>query len=76
MRSTLRDGVGNRLEFLATTSMPELWRAAQRQRHVARLVNRTLINRAVSKVPPRPHPLSTSWLPFMPPPTLPATRTS
>jgi prostaglandin-endoperoxide synthase 2 len=59
MRSTLRDGVGNRLEFLATTSVPELWRAAQRQRHVERLVNRTLINRAVSKVQPRPHPLST-----------------
>ena len=59
MRSTVRDGLANRLEFAATTSLPWLWEAAQRQPHVERLVNRTLVDRALAKVPPRPHPLST-----------------
>src|SRR5512135_2064100 len=59
MRNTVRDGLANQLEFLATTSLPRLWEAAQRRPQVERLVNRTLIDRALSKVPPRPHPLST-----------------
>ena len=59
MRNTVRDGLANQLEFLATTSLPWLWEAAQRRPQVERLVNRTLIDRALSKVPPRPHPLST-----------------
>jgi prostaglandin-endoperoxide synthase 2 len=59
VRSTSRDGLANQLEFLATTSLPWLWKAAQRQPHVERLVNRTLIDLALSKVPQRPHPFST-----------------
>jgi prostaglandin-endoperoxide synthase 2 len=59
MRSTIRDGLANQLEFLATTRLPRLWEAAQREPRVERVVNRQLIERALSKVPPRPHPLST-----------------
>src|SRR5687768_5863201 len=44
VRSTSRDGLANQLEFLATTRLPWLWKAAQRQPHVERLVNRTLID--------------------------------
>jgi prostaglandin-endoperoxide synthase 2 len=57
-RSTKRDGVANRLEFHALTHFEPLWRILSRPR-LRSQVNRVLINSAVNKVPPRPHPLST-----------------
>lgn len=59
MRSTARDGLGNRLEFHLTTHGRPVWDAVQRVRPLQQTVNRTLINRAILKMPTRPHPLST-----------------
>jgi prostaglandin-endoperoxide synthase 2 len=65
-RNTARDGWRNRLEFHVTTHFGPLWRLIQRVGPLRRRVNRILINRAISRIAPRPHPLSamqsyTSW---------------
>ncbi len=49
----------NDAEFFATTRFPRAWRFAASRPRIARSVNRVLIDRAVSKMPPRPDPLST-----------------
>ena len=59
MRSTLKDGLSNQLEFQVTTHGAPLWQIAQRVRPIERVLNRTLINRAILKTPTRPQPLST-----------------
>jgi prostaglandin-endoperoxide synthase 2 len=58
-RSTVRDGLRNRLEFYATTHFGPLWRGAQAVPPLARAVNRALIDHAIGKMPNRPAPLST-----------------
>jgi prostaglandin-endoperoxide synthase 2 len=58
-RSTAKDGVGNRLEFYLLTHFGPLWRLIQRNGPLRRQVNRVLINRAIKRVPARPHPLTT-----------------
>ena len=58
-RSAMRDGWVNRLEFLALTHFPRVWRFAQRRPSIERAVNRRLMNRAVERTPARPYRLST-----------------
>ncbi|SEG93309.1 prostaglandin-endoperoxide synthase 2 [Thermomonospora echinospora] len=58
-RSKVNDGWNNRIEFYLTTHFEPVWRLVQRIPVLRRKVNRALINRAISKTPPRPNPLST-----------------
>jgi prostaglandin-endoperoxide synthase 2 len=58
-RSTARDGLANRLETAALTSLAPAWWLAARLPRVGRKVNRQLVNRAILKMPTRPEPLST-----------------
>jgi len=58
----LRDlylGAANAVETAATTNLPGLWHAVHRFPPAHRQVNKVLVNRAILKVPTRPHPLST-----------------
>lgn len=61
-----RNGFSNDLEYYLLTHFELIWRLTQRIDPVERLVNKFLINRAVSKAPSRPNPFSllqdfTSW---------------
>ena len=58
-RRTVNDGVRNRAEFYSMTHFKPLWDVVQRFRPAERVVNRSLINSAILKMPPRPEPLST-----------------
>ncbi|MGH3942002.1 MAG: peroxidase family protein [Pseudonocardiaceae bacterium] len=58
-RSTVNDGVANRVEFYITTHFAPVWRLIQLSPTARRQVNRALINRAILKMPTRPNPLST-----------------
>lgn len=58
-RSTVNDGLTNKVEFYVTNHFGLAWSLAQRVPPVRRRVNRALINSAVLKIPPRPNPLST-----------------
>jgi prostaglandin-endoperoxide synthase 2 len=58
-RSTVKDGLINRIEFYAMTHHAPAWRLITRISPLRRLANRVLINRAILKMPTRPNPLST-----------------
>ncbi len=58
-RSRARDGWANRLEFHVLTHYQDVWDFLSRHDGVRWQVNRLLIDFAISKVPPRPNPLST-----------------
>jgi prostaglandin-endoperoxide synthase 2 len=58
-RGIASDGLENRLRFLALTHGRPLWRLAESVPTVRRRLNATLIDRAISEMPPRPEPLST-----------------
>ena len=58
-RSTERDGLRNRLELAVLTRGRRLWSAVQSVKWMRAQVNRRLIDRAASKMPPRPAPFST-----------------
>ncbi len=58
-RSVAKDGLANRAEFFLTTHFAPAWDWMQKFEPVRRGINRALINRAISKMPPRPNPLST-----------------
>jgi prostaglandin-endoperoxide synthase 2 len=59
MRSQARDGLANQVEFHLTTHAAPVWQLAQQIAPVERVLNRTLVNRAILKIPTRPQPLST-----------------
>jgi len=52
-----RDGLSNDLEYYLLTHFESIWRLAQRIGPAERIVNKFLINRAVTKAPSRPNPL-------------------
>ena len=58
-RSTVKDGLQNKLEFYALTNFASFWRFVQRVPWLERPFNRILIDRAVTKTKPRPHQFST-----------------
>ena len=58
-RSRAKDGLSNRAEFWLTTNLGWLWAAVQANGRLSEIANRSLINRAVAKMPPRPGPYST-----------------
>ncbi len=55
----IRDEVANRVESYVTTNLSGLWDAVQRRPALHRRVNGILIDRAIVKIPTRPHPIST-----------------
>jgi prostaglandin-endoperoxide synthase 2 len=59
MRDTSRDGWQNRLETHVLTNFEPMWSLLQRVEPLRRLTNRTLISRAILKIPTRPNPFST-----------------
>src|SRR6266581_3028911 len=59
MRDTSRDGWQNQLETYVLTNFEPAWTLLQRVEPLRRLTNRTLINRAILKIPTRPNPFST-----------------
>jgi prostaglandin-endoperoxide synthase 2 len=74
-RDTSRDGFGNELETFVLTHFAGLWRFAQGNRRLERFVNKTLIDRAICKIPTRPFPFSMMTLdPNIPGTTLPKKR--
>jgi prostaglandin-endoperoxide synthase 2 len=58
-RSTARDGFANEVEFFVLTHFKGFWGWVQSNDRLRSWVNGILINRAISKIPPRPLPLST-----------------
>lgn len=63
VRSTARDGRRNRLQFwwMASPGWAWFWRLVQSVPPARRWFNKTLINNATLKAPPRPNPLSTQY---------------
>lgn len=66
MRDTSKDGFKNKAEYFLLTHFKGLWDFLQSNSGFQRKVNKTLINRAIYKVPTRPYPFSlmapyTSW---------------
>jgi prostaglandin-endoperoxide synthase 2 len=59
MRDRSRDGWKNQLETHVLTNFEPLWHFAQRVEPLRRIVNRTLIDSAILKIPTRPNPFST-----------------
>jgi prostaglandin-endoperoxide synthase 2 len=58
-RDTSKDGLRNKLETFALTKFKPIWNFIQSNPGLAKIVNKTLINNAVYKVPTRPYPFST-----------------
>src|SRR4051794_21824145 len=59
MRDTSRDGWQNRLETHVLTHFEPMWSLLQRVEPLRRVTNRTLVSRAILKIPTRPNPFST-----------------
>ena len=57
-RSTEKDGLRNRLEFIALTNFSPVWKLIQKVPFLEEKVNKFLINSAVYKARVRPHPFS------------------
>ena len=57
-RDTSRDGFANTLETKALTHFGALWRLVRSVPPLARFTNKTLVNRAIGKIPMRPYPFS------------------
>jgi prostaglandin-endoperoxide synthase 2 len=58
MRDTSRDGFGNELETYLLTHFAPMWKLVQRNKPLASMVNKALINRAIAKIPTRPFAFS------------------
>ncbi|MDF5717075.1 MAG: peroxidase family protein [Rhizonema sp. NSF051] len=58
-RDTSRDGFKNKLETFALTGLKPMWNFIQSNDTLKKVVNKTIINNAVLKVPTRPYPFST-----------------
>ena len=58
-RSTVRDGIGNRLESHILTHYKPVWTVIQLIPPVRKRVNKILINRLIYKIPARPYTMST-----------------
>ncbi len=58
-RSRANDGLKNRPESFPLTRFGPAWRLARRVGPLGRWLNRTLIDRAISRTETRPHPFST-----------------
>jgi prostaglandin-endoperoxide synthase 2 len=58
-RSTVRDGLENKIESYLLTHFKWLWDFVQSNEGLQHEVNKILINKAIYKVPTRPYPLST-----------------
>ena len=66
MRDTSRDGFGNKLQTFVLTHFKPFWRLCERITPLRRWLNKTVINSAINRIPPRPNPFSnlspfTSW---------------
>ena len=59
-RDTSRDGLRNRIEFAALSSLRPLWEFINARPALARLCNTAIVNNAVLKAPARPLALSTA----------------
>ncbi len=59
VRTPRNDGLRHHAEQYALSHGEVLWKAAQALAPVRRILNRTIVNLAVTKVPARPRPLST-----------------
>lgn len=57
-RDTSKDGFRNKLETFALTNFEGIWNFVQSNQTLEQTVNKFLINNAINKVPPRPHPYS------------------
>lgn len=58
-RDTSRDGFKNKIETAILTGFKPIWSFIQSNPGLAKKVNKTLINNAISKIPVRPYPFST-----------------
>ncbi|MDF5720750.1 MAG: peroxidase family protein [Rhizonema sp. PD37] len=58
-RDTSRDGFKNKLETFALTGLKPMWNFIQSNDTLKKIVNKTIINNAVLKIPTRPYPFST-----------------
>lgn len=58
-RDTSKDGLRNKIETYLLTHFQPVWDFIQSNNTLKRIVNKTLINNAVLKIPTRPYPFST-----------------
>ncbi len=58
-RDTSRDGFKNKLETFALTGLKPIWDFIQSKDALKKIVNKTIVNNAVLKIPTRPYPFST-----------------
>lgn len=58
-RDTSRDGLKNKLETFALTGLKPIWDFIQSKDALKKIVNKTIVNNAVLKIPTRPYPFST-----------------
>jgi prostaglandin-endoperoxide synthase 2 len=58
-RSTINDGLRNKIEFYLLTHFKWFWDFVQSNKFLQRTINKFLINNAIKKAPTRPYPLST-----------------
>ncbi len=58
-RDTSRDGFRNKLETFVLTGLKPIWNLIQSNDALKKIVNKTLVNNAITKIPTRPYPFST-----------------